>query len=194
MEKAGPNTQQFATSCSIEIIWFVAFFFAPLVLIKACFWSKMSKCIQMVRQVQLLNHLNTEQPYCPVFRCWYSDGYWSGYLGARYSNGGFKQETGFEFSFLHFAGLLPGHQLVRARDLNLEVFLGRNPDLDHQARPGPEVPARLDRNLEVSLGLVQDRVLQELWPSRDPHRPLRNLDQSRARDLRAVPSRGIVFC
>ena len=105
-----------------------------------------------------------------------------------------SKKNGCKFPFLHFAGLLPGHQLVRARDLNLEVFLGRNPDLDHQARPGPEVPARLDRNLEASLGLVQDRVLQELWPSRDPHRPLRNLDQSRARDLRAVPSRGIVFC
>ena len=39
----------------------------------ACLWSKMSG-IQMVRQVTWLNHLNTGQPYCPVFR-WirYSD-------------------------------------------------------------------------------------------------------------------------
>ena len=47
---------------------------------RACLWSKMSG-IQMVRQVTWLYHLNTEHPYCRVFRwirysgAWYSDYY-----------------------------------------------------------------------------------------------------------------------
>ena len=35
---------------------------------KCCLWSKKSG-IQMARQVTWLYHLNTGQPYCPVFRC-----------------------------------------------------------------------------------------------------------------------------
>ena len=46
---------------------------------KACLLSKISG-IQILRQVTWLYHLNTRQPYCPVFR-------WIRYSGVRYLDG-----------------------------------------------------------------------------------------------------------